>query len=83
MARPIRGYVHPLREHVIEVLEFTKDLTDDDKVLVHCFAGISRSITFAIGIYIQHGMTYEDAYSQVALHQATIVTERIDYQIHR
>lgn len=69
IARPLCGYVHPLLEHVIKVLDFTKDLTDDDKVLVHCLAGISRSTSLAIGIYIQHGMSYEDAYNQVALHR--------------
>ena len=60
-------HIHPLMEHLLEVLEFTKDLTDSDRVLVHCLAGISRSTATAISICIQHGMNYMDAYNHIKM----------------
>lgn len=59
------GYTAPSLWHVERILEFSKNFTDDDKVLVHCQAGISRSTAAAIGILIQHGMSYEDAYNRI------------------
>lgn len=60
------AHIVPLEEHLHQIFEFTKDLKDDDRVLVHCLAGISRSTATAIGILIQHGMSYEDAYNHIA-----------------
>lgn len=54
------------RYHNIEnVLNFSKTFTDDDKVLIHCHAGISRSTAIAILVLIQHGMTIENAFDHV------------------
>jgi predicted protein tyrosine phosphatase len=53
---PQNGYTAPTREQIAKILDFTKDLTDDDIVLVHCHAGISRSTAMALGILVQHGM---------------------------
>lgn len=66
IARPMVGYIHPTEEHLAEIFEFSKDFTEDDHVLVHCHAGISRSAAIAIGICIQHGMTYQEAYDYIA-----------------
>jgi predicted protein tyrosine phosphatase len=60
-------YIHPTEEHLDQVLEFSKDFTDDDRVLVHCLAGISRSTAIAIAIVMQHGMDYYDAYNHVEM----------------
>lgn len=59
------GMVAPEREHVEGVLAFTADLKPDDKLLVHCFAGISRSTAMAIGILISHGVPYAEAFATV------------------
>ena len=59
------GYIAPSSWHVNRILEFSKDFVDTDKVLVHCQAGISRSTAAAIGILIQHGMSYEYAYNKI------------------
>lgn len=59
------SYITPTREHLEEILDFTKDLTHDDKLLVHCHMGVSRSTAIACGILIQHGMSYEEAYEHV------------------
>lgn len=58
--------IAPSPEHLRTVLEFTKDLTSEDRLLVHCFAGQSRSTAIAIAICIQHGMSYQDAFDHVA-----------------
>lgn len=68
ICHPIDGHVHPERSHLLQILDFTKDLIEDDKVLVHCLAGISRSTAAAIAILIQHGMNYLDAYHQIELY---------------
>jgi len=61
------NHIHPLMEHLQTVLNFTKDLTEDDRVLVHCLAGVSRSTATAIAICIQHGMSYQDAYNHIKM----------------
>lgn len=59
-------WVLPEREQFEDILEFSKSFTNDDKVLVHCHMGISRSTATAIGVCIQHGMSYQEAYSHIA-----------------
>jgi predicted protein tyrosine phosphatase len=67
ISRPIAGYIHPIRDDLARILQFSKLFTDHDKVLVHCLQGISRSTAVAVGILIQHGMSIDDAYNTVAL----------------
>jgi predicted protein tyrosine phosphatase len=57
--------VMPAMNHLEEVLNHTKNLTDDDYVIVHCFAGQSRSTAMAIAICIQHGMHWKDAFEHI------------------
>jgi predicted protein tyrosine phosphatase len=45
---------YPKKEHIQRVLDFTKDLLDDSIVVVHCFAGVSRSTAAALAILTQH-----------------------------
>jgi predicted protein tyrosine phosphatase len=56
----------PSIQHLWRVLDFTADLTDADRLLVHCHAGQSRSTAIAIAVCIQHGMTYLEAFDHVA-----------------
>jgi predicted protein tyrosine phosphatase len=55
----------PRPGQIREILEFTKNLTDEDRVLVHCHAGVSRSTAMAIGILCQHGMSPSAALKHV------------------
>jgi predicted protein tyrosine phosphatase len=55
----------PMKIHVERVLEFTKDLTDADKLIVHCHAGVSRSTAMMIAILCQHGVEPKQAIQQV------------------
>ena len=73
-------YVTPLVEHVHRVLAFSTDLTENDRVLVHCLAGISRSTAVAIGVLIQHGVAYQDAYKQIAAIRPQLAPNRLIIQ---
>ncbi|MGH6933602.1 MAG: tyrosine phosphatase family protein [Dongiaceae bacterium] len=42
------GYVEPSERHVSRIIELGSELTDDDRILVHCQAGISRSSAAAL-----------------------------------
>lgn len=44
----------PTKEMIYDVLEFCWDLEDDDRLLVHCHAGRSRSAAMLIGIIFDH-----------------------------
>lgn len=48
-----------------KILDFTADLGTDDRLLVHCYAGISRSTAVALGILCQHGLSPREALTAV------------------
>ena len=58
--------VLPSKQHLSMAFKFTRDLTDQDDLLIHCWAGKSRSAAIAIGVLIQHGMAPEDAFDHIA-----------------
>ena len=62
---PTRGFITPTLDHINQILKFSEEFTDDDDVLIHCQAGISRSTAVAIGICCQKGMSPKDALSHV------------------
>jgi predicted protein tyrosine phosphatase len=53
------------REHIQGILNFTQNLTPNDRILIHCHAGISRSPAVALGVHCQHGATPEEAVSKI------------------
>lgn len=59
----------PTRDQVAALLDFTKDLTRDDVLVVHCFAGVSRSTAAAFAVLCQHQRDPEIA-------RALLVTQR-------
>ncbi len=58
-------------------LDHTRDLTSDDHLLVHCFAGQSRSTAMMTGILIQHGMTAKDALEAVKENRSVLMPNRL------
>ncbi|MGE0045226.1 MAG: tyrosine phosphatase family protein [Hyphomonadaceae bacterium] len=46
----IAGQTHPIEQHVRDVLTFVEDWDRADPILVHCYAGISRSTATAYTI---------------------------------
>jgi predicted protein tyrosine phosphatase len=71
---------HPTSTHLLQVLDFTRDLTDTDQLLVHCKGGHSRSPAMAIAICIQHGMTYREAFAHVATIRSALLPNRLIVQ---
>lgn len=61
----LNGYQRANIKNVEQILNFSKTFTDDDNVLIHCHAGISRSTAIAILVLVQHGMSIEDAFDHV------------------
>src|SRR4051812_23993322 len=59
ISSPMPGLVHPQLRHLENILALTEDLKDDDRLLVHCRSGQSRSTAVAIAILIQHDFTPE------------------------
>lgn len=55
----------PRMKDILNILQCTENFTDEDKVLVHCHAGIARSTAVAMLILIQHGATIQDALDTV------------------
>ena len=40
---PLDGYTHPAEEHVVELVEFVRRWDRSAPLVMHCYAGISRS----------------------------------------
>lgn len=47
------------------ILEFTRELSPDDRLLVHCYAGVSRATATASAILHQHGVPLDTLKSLV------------------
>jgi predicted protein tyrosine phosphatase len=62
---PMANFYRPQATHIANILEFIKTFSDNDNILVHCHAGVSRSTAISILIFIQHGISIEDAYEKV------------------
>ena len=43
----MEGFQAPSREHVAQIIDFVDDWSQSGKLLIHCFAGISRSTASA------------------------------------
>ena len=59
------GYTAATIEQMKNIFNFAKTFTDDDKVIVHCYAGVSRSTAVAISILCLHGMPVADAVNHI------------------
>lgn len=49
------------RDDIRRILDFTASLSVGDRLLVHCYAGISRSTAVALGVLCQHGLAPRQA----------------------
>jgi len=55
----------PSVSQILEILDFSKTFQPNDKALIHCYAGVSRSTSVAIGVLCQHGVPPSDSISVV------------------
>lgn len=55
----------PKLEQIKSILDFSKNLKDNDTLLVHCHSGISRSTAIAILVLIQHGYSIDHAFKYI------------------
>jgi predicted protein tyrosine phosphatase len=47
IACPIDGYIHPCEDHVSRLVDFVKGWDRNAPIVIHCYAGISRSTASA------------------------------------
>jgi len=59
------GLIAPETDHVDAILAFARSIRDDEKLIVHCHAGVSRSTATAIAVLISHGRSIEGAFEEV------------------
>jgi predicted protein tyrosine phosphatase len=43
IATPLEGYTHPAEQHVVELVDFVRRWDRRAPIVMHCYAGISRS----------------------------------------
>ena len=56
----------PSLEAIGRILDYAAGFRDDDRVLVHCAVGVSRSTAVAILVLVRHGMAPDRAFAHVA-----------------
>lgn len=71
------GYVSPSQQQIVEALEHTKHLNDDDRLLVHCHAGKSRSPAMAMGILVQNELSPAEAFERVRAVRPELIPNRL------
>jgi predicted protein tyrosine phosphatase len=66
IVRPQPGLTLPAPEHLNRIYEFASTLEPDSRLLVHCHRGLNRSPAVAVGVLIQTGAEYTEAFRRVA-----------------
>lgn len=65
LTMPRQGYTVPEMKHVQQGLSHFEGLTDQDCVLIHCHAGVSRSAAMAVLLLVKYGVPPADAIKQI------------------
>lgn len=71
------GDDYPTAEMVESILNYAKSFTDEDRVMVHCFAGQSRSTAAMIAILIGSGMDWRSAHDAVVANRAVALPNQL------
>jgi len=67
------GWTAPAREHMAEILGFIETWERDAPILIHCYAGISRSTATAFITACVHNPTADEGEIAAALRRASTV----------
>ncbi len=60
----------PISQHLDKCVEFIEQVVNDNqRILIHCMAGKSRSVSIVIAYLIKQGMTLTDAYDYVKFYR--------------
>jgi predicted protein tyrosine phosphatase len=65
IGEPAEGLIHPDAEHVEELIRFGEEWARTGPVLIHCYAGISRSTAAALTLCVQHNQGREREAAQL------------------
>lgn len=71
------GFTAPSRDVLEAALNHARDLGDDDRLLVHCHAGKSRSPAMAIGILVSAGLSATEAMDRVKQLRPFVIPNRL------
>lgn len=58
-------YNAPREHHINSIIQFAKKISQNNKILIHCMAGISRSSACAMILLQEHGLNSENAYNEI------------------
>jgi predicted protein tyrosine phosphatase len=75
--KEVEGYVAPTEDQLRQALLHTADLSETDRLLVHCHAGKSRSPALAIGILVQAGLSPGAALDRVRAIRPELIPNRL------
>lgn len=70
-------WIPPTIDQIEDVLAFSERFSESDRILIHCWAGKSRSPAIAIGILMHHGWSYERAFSHVLAVRPEMIPNRL------
>lgn len=61
----IPKWIAPQKNHIEQILNFSDLFLEEDRLLVHCRGGISRSTSCSIGLLVYKGEKVQDAFALV------------------
>lgn len=76
-----QGYVSPTPATLTAALEHAAGLGNEDRLLIHCHAGKSRSPAIALGILVAAGMTASEALIEVKRLRPLVIPNRLMIRI--
>ena len=65
VASIMAGYVAPSDDDIAQIVTFAQTIEPDDRVLIHCAQGISRSTAAAMIVLMERGATEDEALAEV------------------
>ena len=73
----VEGFVAPTEEQMRAALAHTRNVAADERLLLHCHAGKSRSPAMAMGILIQAGLPVAAAFEKVRAVRPELIPNRL------